>query len=214
MLPHKMTLDDLSSLKTLGTIALSPNRRRVAFELYTTDTEQDENRCTLWLLLLDEDGYALDEPRELTRGKKNAGNPVWAPDSQRLLFVSTREDDKPQLWLLDTDGGEASCLTHLLHGVAESSWSPDGKWIAFTAPADPTDEDDIVVGRKTLDESARKKYDSDTRTRLRTVNRALYRMDGRGLYERFSQLFVLPAPARHESSVDPTTIRRLTNDTV
>jgi dipeptidyl aminopeptidase/acylaminoacyl peptidase len=112
--PHNITLDDLSSLKTLGIIALSPNGRRVAFELYTTDREQDETRCTLWLLLLDEDGNALGEPRQLTRGKKSAGNPVWAPDSQRLLFLSTREDDKPQLWLLDTDGGEASCLTHVL----------------------------------------------------------------------------------------------------
>src|SRR5437764_1054519 len=127
--PRKLTLDDLWMLKTMGNIALSPDGRRIAFEMHSTDKEKNENRCAVWLLHLDEQAHAIGEPRQLTSGTKSDTYPVWAPDSHRLLFLSNREEDKNQLWLIDTDGGEARKLTNMLHGVSEAAWSPDGKWI-------------------------------------------------------------------------------------
>jgi dipeptidyl aminopeptidase/acylaminoacyl peptidase len=210
--PRKITLDDISSLQMPGNIALSPDGRHVAFEMHTNDKELDAKRSALFLLHLDEQGRPSGEPRRLTSGIKSDSNPVWAPDSHRLLFLSDRNNEKTQLWLIDTDGGEAGCLTHLLHGVREASWSPDGKWIAFTAPVAPTDEDDVLLGRKTLDASVQKKRDAAEHTHLRTISKTWYRWDGRGIFERFSQLFVFPAPTEDVSTVDPLTIRRLTND--
>lgn len=212
--PRKITRDDLWSLKTLGNIALSPNGRRVAFVVHSTDEEKDENRSAISLLHLDEHGYTVGEPRQLTSGVKSDSNPVWAPDSRRLLFLSNREGDANQLWLIDTDGGEARCLTHLLYGVNEIAWSPDGKWIALTAPAAQNDEDDVLLGRKILDEAAQKKLKQQESTRLRTISRTWYRLDGRGLFEKFSQLFVMPAPTGDKETVDPAKIRRLTSDTI
>ncbi len=210
-MPAKLSFDALWSFKEMGAIALSPDGRRVAFVMETLDRAKNETRNALWLLYLDEQGRAASAPRQLTSGTKNDTEPVWTPDNHHLLFLSDREGEKNQLWLLDTDGGEARKLTNMLHGVSEAAWSPDGQWIAFTASAYPTDEDDLLTGRKTLDDAAKKKYDDEHTYALRTVTTVNYRLDGRGLYERFSQLFVMPAPAADSmGESDPATIRRLT----
>lgn len=209
--PRKLTLNDLWTFPTLGNIALSPDGRRVALVAHTADKKQNETYSTIFLLHLDAQGHAVDEPRRLTGGVKHDSNPVWAPDSRRLLFLSDREDDKNQLWLIDTDGDEAVKLTSMLHGVLEAAWSPDGQQIAFTAPALLSDEDDVLTGLKVLDEAAKKRYEEDERYRLRTITTVFYRVDGRGIFERFSQLFVMPAPKAGVSPVKPETIRRLTS---
>jgi len=213
--PRKFTPDDLQALKTMGNIAVSPDGRRVAVVMHWVDTGKNEQRSAIWLLLLDEQGHAVGELRQLTGGKHNDANPVWSPDSHRLLFSSDREGKKNQLWLIDTDGGEPAMLTSLFHGVSEAAWSPDGRWIAFTAPAAVTDDDDVLLGRKSLDEAAKKQYEENERIRLRTVTSIAYRWDGRGLFERFPQLFIMPAPSDSVTGpVDPATIRRLTSDDV
>lgn len=202
--------DDLWALRVMGQVALSPDGRRVAFVMHSTDRAQNENRAAIYLLHLDEQGRSCGEPRQLTSGVKNDTGPTWAPDSRHLLFLSDREE-KGQLWLIDTDGGEARRLTSMLYGVNEATWSPDGRWIAFTASASPTDDDDLLTGRTLPDERAKKRMEDEQNFGLRTVDRIFYRLDGRGLYERGTQLFVMAAPAGQQSG-DPATIRRLTRD--
>lgn len=202
--------DDLWALRVMGQVALSPDGRRVAFVMHSTDRMQNENRAAIYLLHLDERGRPSGEPRQLTGGVKNDINPTWAPDSKRLLFISDREE-KNQLWLIDTDGGEAARLTNMLHGVSEASWSPDGRWIAFTASAAPTDDDELLMGRTSPDEQTRKRMEDEQKYDLRTVDRIFYRLDGRGLYEKGTQLFLMPAPSDPQHS-EPTAIRRLTRD--
>jgi dipeptidyl aminopeptidase/acylaminoacyl peptidase len=209
-MPRKITMDDLWALETMGNVAVSPDGRRVAFVMHGTDKTKDETHDTIFLLHLDERGQAVGEPRRLTSGTKHDSNPVWAPDSRRLLFLSDREGEKNQLWLIESDGGEARKLTSMLHGVSDAAWSPDGRWIAFTAAAAPYDDDDVLMGRKILDEAAKKKYEEEERTRLRSVTTIFYRLDGRGIFEKFDQLFVMPAPASSADAVDPAAIRRLT----
>jgi dipeptidyl aminopeptidase/acylaminoacyl peptidase len=54
----------------------------------------------------------------------------------------------------------------MLNGVSEAAWSPDGQWIAFTAMVSPTDDDEVLTGRKPLDEAEKKKRDEEERIRL------------------------------------------------
>ncbi len=209
---RKLSRDDLQSFKMMGNVALSPDGRQVAFVINTIDQVKNENRSAIWLLELDEQGHAVGEPRQLTNGVKNDTSPVWAYDNQRLLFLSDREGEKNQLWLIDTRGGEARKLTGMLCGVGEAAWSPDGKWIAFTAMVAPGDEDEVLTGSKPLSDEDRKKREEEERLHLRTITSIMYRMDGRGLFDQRSQLFVMPAPVSgQEAAIDPAAIRRLTS---
>src|SRR6266852_1945537 len=212
--PRKLTADDLWTFKEMSNIALSPDGRRVAFVTLSLNKAKNERHSTIYLLQLDEQGHAVGEPRQLTSGVKNDTNPVWAPDSRRLLFLSDREEEKNQLWLIDTDGGEARKLTNMLNGVSEASWSPDGQWIAFTAMVSPMDDDEMLTGRKPLEEAEKKKREEEERIRLRSTTKVLYRVDGRGFFEKFNQLFVMPAPASDDDLIDAAAIRRLTADDV
>jgi len=68
---------------------------------------------------------------------------VSASLEYRVAFVSTRggDDDRPQLWVLPTDGGEARQVTNVAGGVRGIEWSPDGTRIAFVQEVTAADRD-------------------------------------------------------------------------
>lgn len=60
-----------------------------------------------------------------------------SPDGRTLAFVSTREGGTANIWLLDlAKRGHAINLTKNRSGNFRPSWSPDGKWIAFSSDRD------------------------------------------------------------------------------
>src|SRR6266849_3428016 len=50
--------------------------------------------------------------------------------------------------------------------------------------------------------------------RRSSARRIWYRVDGRGFFEKFNQLFVMPAPTSDDNVIDAAAIRRLTGDDV
>ena len=67
--------------------------------------------------------------------------PAWSPDSQRIAFVSWREDWTGDIGVMDADGRNPKRLTHTPNNERHPAWSPDGSKIAFTTVL----EEDFVL---------------------------------------------------------------------
>ena len=103
--------------------------------------------------------------RDLTSGKGGEGcdsAPVWSPDGTALAFLSDRDGDTLQLYLLPLGGGEARQLTRLRGGVGSVQFSPDGRFLSFLSQGDACDR-------------------RDERGEARVITSLRYRSNGRGL---------------------------------
>ena len=182
-----ITIEDLYEFKFLSRPRISPDGQRVAYVLTEIDARKHAYRSAIW-----ETPASGGEARRLSAEPANASDPSWSPDGHWLAFVSEREGEvsrkaseeqkklgkgKAQIWLLPTNGGEASQLTFLPHGASTPVWSPDGQWLAFSAPVGPLDEEG---------------EDGKPNPKVRVIDRLWYKLDGAGfIYERRSHLFLL-----------------------
>ncbi|HXR98680.1 MAG TPA: S9 family peptidase [Terriglobales bacterium] len=138
---HVPTFKESLEMQSPSSPAISPDGQWVVYSVRTTDWEQNAYVSQLWLA-------SSDGARrfQLTRGAKSASSPQWSPDGRWIAFLAERPADTPapkaedkpaprQIWVIAPQGGEAWELTQHLTDVAAFHWSPDGKRIAFTAPA-------------------------------------------------------------------------------
>jgi Tol biopolymer transport system component len=103
---------------------VSPDGKQVAV---STDDAKDTN---VWIV----DLAGATAPRQLTLGGANRF-PVWSAGGDRVAFQSDREGDPGIFWQKADGTGTAERLTKPEKGIAHipDSWSPDGKWLAYTA---------------------------------------------------------------------------------
>jgi len=94
----------------------------------------------IFVLDMDADGAA--EPRQITDGDWDDASPVWAPDGERVAFVSARREDREateynEAYVVSAEGGEAECWSDGLLSVANLAWSPDGDRLLAVGSTDP-----------------------------------------------------------------------------
>jgi dipeptidyl aminopeptidase/acylaminoacyl peptidase len=129
--PHPFGVRDLVAMERLSDPQPSPDGRRVAFVVRTTDLEANRGRQDLWLVGADGSGL-----RRLTTDPASDSEPRWAPDGQSLYFLSTRAGSS-QVWRLPIAGGEAERVTDLPLDVEALSVSPAGTHLAFSVAVFP-----------------------------------------------------------------------------
>ena len=114
------------SLKSIGTVVMSPDGKFVAYTVTSTDWLNNSYDSEIWL-------YREGEPPfQLTRTTKgSSSSPQFTRDSKYVSFLADR-GDKAQIYLIPVTGGEAFAVTKDEDGIGNYEWSPDGKYIAVT----------------------------------------------------------------------------------
>jgi dipeptidyl aminopeptidase/acylaminoacyl peptidase len=85
----------------------------------------------------------LPEPKRLTSGEFDQGNPVWSPDGSTIYFAADTEKEayyKPahnDLFAIPAGGGEIRRVLSFDGGMGDMALSPDGRRFGFGGFANP-----------------------------------------------------------------------------
>jgi dipeptidyl aminopeptidase/acylaminoacyl peptidase len=141
----RWSVDDVLLQERISAIEISKDGKLAVYVKSKMDKEKGEAVSNLCLKSIGETGEVT-----LTRGTDKNSAPKFSPDSKRIAFLSTRKppaapggsgDEKeeskgPQVWLLDTRGGEPWPVTKLEKGVNNFEWLDDNT-LLLAAAEDP-----------------------------------------------------------------------------
>ncbi len=126
-----LSSSDLSRLRSVGSVELSPDGHRIAYSVTMRD-RPGRPWGQLWII-------DLDTKKSVRVGgeKDSGGGPRWSPDGKWIAFDG-HQGEKSGLFVARPDGSEVTFLASLegtnspLPGAGQDfTWSPDGKQIAF-----------------------------------------------------------------------------------
>ncbi|MFB6299426.1 MAG: prolyl oligopeptidase family serine peptidase [Halobacteriales archaeon] len=169
---NRITATDYHDIVKPSDPQLAPNGETVAFVRQEPRSETEYERTIYRTSLGGED------TERMTVAEGTDSEPRYSPSGDRLAFVSTRgvDDDRPQLWIMPTDGGEARQVTDVIGGVSQIAWAPDGERLVFTQRSTPEErEQGTDRDRETIDddEETTEREDPDPRV----IDRLIYRAE-------------------------------------
>jgi len=112
----------LSGEQSLMNAVYSPDGGRVA---YHVDFEGDENHD---VVVVGSDGRGS---KKLTDSIEDNYSPEFSPDGECVAFLSNRDEDIDNLFVVGSRGGKMRKLTHEELPVRRFAWSPSGDAIAY-----------------------------------------------------------------------------------
>ncbi len=155
------TIRDLVRLERISEIAASPDGKRVAYTLRSTDMEANKGRTGIWLVDTGTRTRAAPLHR-LTDIAANSNSAEWSADGRYLYFLSNRSGTT-QVWRVaaggsgagtaDAPGADAMQVTNLPLDVGSFRVSPKGDRILVSVEV-YLDCADLACTRQRLDAAA------------------------------------------------------------
>ncbi|MBL8172978.1 MAG: PD40 domain-containing protein, partial [Acidobacteria bacterium] len=126
-----ITFDDLISMKRVADAQISPDGKSVAYVVNVVDKQANRGKRSIWIV-----PTAGGEAKQLITSSRNDDTPRWSADGKWIAFLSSR-DGAPQIFVAAADGSSQRKVTDVPLGVADFTWSPDGKLFAFSTEVYP-----------------------------------------------------------------------------
>jgi len=159
------SVQDLVRLDRISEIAVSPDGKRVAYTLRTTDMEANKGRTAVWLTETGRRGV----PRRLTDLAANSNAAEWSADGRFIYFLSDRSGTA-QVWRVtpgppgrradaltaEAPGADALQVTNLPLDVGSFRVSPKGDRILVSVEV-YLDCADFACTKQRLDAAAKSK---------------------------------------------------------
>ncbi|AUI52536.1 S9 family peptidase [Arthrobacter crystallopoietes] len=174
-----MKSEEIVLLNSVSAPAVHPEGNRAVASVIRPDFAGDAYVGQLWEIPLNDDGGM---PRRLTRGFRDTA-PKFAPDGGTLAFLRAAPGEAPQLFAVESRGGEPVQLTDRKLGVTGFAWSSDSASLVFAAPVPEEGRYGTVEGVGADAEDAR------------LITGYKFRLNGAGYTnDKRAQLFRLAAP--------------------
>lgn len=183
--------ENIFDIEYAADLNISKDGKVVYFVRHFMDIQSDRKLGNIWSV-----DTKTGNMLPVTTGDHLDYNPVLSADGKKLAFISTRSG-KPQIYVTWLASGNTAKLTNLVSSPSGLSWSPDGKYIAFSMfvagkPKSPVNLAGKPAGAKWADPAI-------------YIDDVYYRFDGGGYRSPgTSEIFIL--------SADGGTPRQLTND--
>ncbi len=114
---HPLTVEDLWAMKRIASFDLSPDNKKIVFDVTNYSMKKNEGNSDIYLM--NSDGSNL---HPLKNSDKDESNPRFSPDGGKIAYLI---DD--QIHTCNLDGSGDIQLTDLYTGVDDYRWSHDGK---------------------------------------------------------------------------------------
>ena len=186
-----ITFEDMMHMKRLGSTAVSPDGKWLAYSVTTVDLDKNTKTAELWLQPI-----AGGDPIKLATAQPGDDGLEFSPDSKHILFTSSREGGQ-QIWLADFDAAtgvttNSKKLTTISTEADNAKWSPDSKSIVFTSDVYPDCPAITPADLKTGDEcnKSRDEQKADSKVKAQIFTHLLYRHWNHFTGDKRSHLFL------------------------
>ena len=181
-----ITFEDFFSMQRLGTVAVSPDGRLIAYTLSVPDIETNKIKTDIWLM-----DIQTKNSKPLTNAPSSSSAPAWSPDSKFLFF-----NRSGQIWKIAVDGGEAATVTSFAAGASGAVLNGAGTKMLFTAEVYPDCEDEDC-NKKKMDEA------ENSKVKARIIDGLLYRHWNRWLEGKRSHVFMAGIDGQNVQDMTP-----------
>ncbi|MDE3271088.1 S9 family peptidase [Pseudoalteromonas sp. G4] len=173
-------VSDIFDLEYASSPAISPSGEHIVFVRNSNNIMRDATDKSMWII-----NSKTGHLTPLFSDDKQYSSPVWSPSGDRIAFISNLSGEK-QIHVHYIKQNRTAMVSQLQSGVSNLTWSPNGKWLAFSQKVE--EKPSVIAKMPAAPKGAKWAKPAIV------IDSAYYQADGKGLIKPgYNHLFVLPA---------------------